>query len=625
MIHAMKEIGKFLSAQNQQQNPLDTLVEDASDQGRYPHLIMIRYEKTGGSWQYHDVQYKPLTSGMKLKILYKRGASNGPDLTPTCKITDLKKTFPNKYVSWFKTYHTHDAFDEESRQMIRELYDATKNQEETIFQDIQTNLDEIQDGKGTVITPVFVKNDSSQKYLGDLSFFQDFLLDTTLKKFRYSKAAKTYSFEKNKVCAICGEKAPEVFGFFTDLKFYNLDKPGMVTGGFDHKNAWKNYPVCKSCAFDVRTGFTYICDQLDFRFYGHRYYFIPKINNPARYEEILTALETYKEQSFKEKDVHRITNDEHDLFNHVKDFRDNLTFDLLFYERPQKDVLRILLLIEDVLPSRISTLIKKKTWVDSLDVFKNWTGKDGMPLITFNFGIVRNFFPNTPKEGNYDKAFLEITQKIFHGRRLDKQLILNRIMNKIRSEFIGTDHTTNTQNPEKFDVLKGFMLLLYLTALNLFDKQSEVSMTDEIMNFPEIQTKEEFPKKLDAFFHQFGNFFPDPARKATFLLGVLTRFLLNIQSREKGGATPFRSKLKGLKMNAYDLIGLFPEIIEKLEQYKKNYYGPLETYISKTLLEAGHYSGWRIPLDELNFLFVLGMNLSSNFKIQSITEEDNDE
>lgn len=624
MIHAMKEIGKCLTANQQQQNPLETLVEDAFDQGRYPHLIMIRYEKREGTWQYRDVQYKPLTSAMKLKILYKRGSSKGPDLTPTCKITDLKKTFPNKYVSWFKTYHTHDAFDEESRQMIRELYEATKNQEETIFQDIQTNLDEIQDGKSTVITPVLVKNDSSQKYLGDLSFFQDFLLDTTLKKFRYSKAAKTYSFEKNKVCAICGEKAPEVFGFFTDLKFYNLDKRGMVSGGFDHKNAWKNYPVCKSCAFDVRTGFAYICDHLDFSFHGHRYYLIPKINDPSEYASILPALETYKEQSFKEKNVHRITQDEHDIFNYIKGLNDYLTFDLFFYYRSQKDVLRILLLIEDVLPSRISRLLQAKLQVDSLEIFKQWTGKDGKPLVSFNFGILRTFFPK-PDNMEKDKSFLEITQKIFQGRKVDKSLILNEIMRKIRSDFIDTELLQKTSSPEKFSVMKGFMLLLYMMILDLFDNQSEVIMKDEIMHLPEIQSREELPGKLDTFFQQYSHFFSDPARKAIFLVGVLTRFLLNIQSREKDGATPFRSKLKGLKMNAHDLIGLFPEIIEKLEQYKKNYYGPLETYISKTLLEAGHYSGWRIPLDELNFLFVLGMNLSSYFKIQNIMEDDHDE
>ena len=79
-------------------------------------------------------------------------------------------------------------------------------------------------------------------------------------------------------------------------------------------------------------------------------------------------------------------------------------------------------------------------------------------------------------------------------------------------------------------------------------------------------------------------------------------------------------------MNAYDVSILLPEIIEKLEQYDKNYYRPLEELISKILLAAGNYKNWRIPIDELNFIFVLGMNLSKYFKIREDEkqEEQND-
>jgi len=50
-----------------------------------------------------------------------------------------------------------------------------------------------------------------------------------------------------------------------------------------------------------------------------------------------------------------------------------------------------------------------------------------------------------------------------------------------------------------------------------------------------------------------------------------------------------------------------PKIQNKLEEYKKNYYRPLESLISVYFLEAG--KNWKIATDELNFYFVLGMNL----------------
>jgi CRISPR-associated protein Csh1 len=60
-------------------------------------------------------------------------------------------------------------------------------------------------------------------------------------------------------------------------------------------------------------------------------------------------------------------------------------------------------------------------------------------------------------------------------------------------------------------------------------------------------------------------------------------------------------------MREEDFKALLPKIQNKLEEYGKNYYRPLEALISGYFLEAG--KGWRISTDELNFYFVLGMNL----------------
>ena len=131
-----------------------------------------------------------------------------------------------------------------------------------------------------------------------------------------------------------------------------------------------------------------------------------------------------------------------------------------------------------------------------------------------------------------------------------------------------------------------------------------------------IETKEKFEEKVELFFNNFSDFFTHDAYHGIFLMGVLAQFLLNIQQNERN-ATPFRSRLKGLKMDARDISYLLPEIIEKLEQYGSNFYRPLENLISKYLISAGHYSSWRVSIDEMNFIFVLGMNLSRYFKVRT--------
>ena len=138
-----------------------------------------------------------------------------------------------------------------------------------------------------------------------------------------------------------------------------------------------------------------------------------------------------------------------------------------------------------------------------------------------------------------------------------------------------------------------------------------------------IKSNSEFEPKIAVFFDNFSDFFTSDAHCGIFLLGVLTQFLLNIQMRERG-ATPFRSRLKGLKMDAREVSWLLPEIISKLEQYKANYYRPLEVAVSKYLVSAGTLNRSNIPVDEVNFIFALGMTLSPYFKIRQENDVENE-
>lgn len=144
-----------------------------------------------------------------------------------------------------------------------------------------------------------------------------------------------------------------------------------------------------------------------------------------------------------------------------------------------------------------------------------------------------------------------------------------------------------------------------------------------------IESKEELEEKTKLFFSNFKEFFESDAHISVFLIGVLAQFLLNIQ-KDKRNATPFRSRLKGLKMNSRDISVLLPEIIEKIEQYKKQYgihyqYKGIADLASKYLISSGNFRNWNIPVDEMNFIFVLGMNLAQYFKIKSNANTDNEQ
>ena len=109
-------------------------------------------------------------------------------------------------------------------------------------------------------------------------------------------------------------------------------------------------------------------------------------------------------------------------------------------------------------------------------------------------------------------------------------------------------------------------------------------------------------QRIERFFEANKAFFNSDSKKATFLEGVLTQKLLNIQWMDKK-ATPFRTKLHGLKMNEALIKRLLPEIQNKLEEYEKNYYRDLESLIANHFVLAG--LNWKEVDDELSFYFVL--------------------
>ena len=133
----------------------------------------------------------------------------------------------------------------------------------------------------------------------------------------------------------------------------------------------------------------------------------------------------------------------------------------------------------------------------------------------------------------------------------------------------------------------------------------------EIFERAESGERKEISQKISSFFSNFGDFFDSDAKKAVFLEGVLAQFLLDAQSQERGGATPFKANLNRGNLDEKEVKKLFPKIQTRLEDYGENNYHPLATIISKYFVLAG--SGWRMSKEEISFCFQLGMNLSCLF------------
>jgi len=612
MIQAIKELGEYkLKREHRDMSDiLSTLVQNPNQTGRYPLVFIVVFSlKEGDKVSYSHILLEETDKEKSKKYLYRRASSQGPNYTLTC-ITgeNFQKTLKNRIEGWFKkikkTKKEQVIFElktEEERvkvpvaPILENLYESFRENKTKIFEELTQKWDEVRaslkkkGGTGVVLTIGFADIDGNIKYMGDFPEFKNFLLDCKVFKLRGI-------YKEKHVCSIC-QRYTEVYGnAVTDIfKFYTLDKPGYIAGGFQKLDAWKNFPLCLDCTLRIEEGKDFLDSYLQFSMGKNKYYLIPKfILGIKEAKEIINDFFTIATRSKDTlAEIKHISEDEKEILEELGKYEDLLTYNFMFFERQKgsSTIHRINLIVEDILPSRLNTIFEMKKKAEEPEIFKNIKiSKNKYENIEFRFDVFRGFVSS----GN----FLEVIDKTFRGTTLNRSLLFSWLMKTIRKYFINEQYL-------KPIILRAFVCLNFFEKLGILEKNNYIIKRGAIMT--------DLKDKAEEFFQKFPEAFYSSACKAVFLLGALAQKLLDIQYRERGGLTPFRKNLKNLMMREYDFKTLLPRIQNKLEEYKKNYYRSFESLISAYFLEAG--KDWKIATDELNFYFVLGMNLKDEIDI----------
>jgi CRISPR-associated protein Csh1 len=502
------------------------------------------------------------------RYLYKAGESKGNKPAPIAPVTDVEKTF-KKIKSWIDTSIKIPDLTDDEKKLIKSISDTLENNGQKITDSIQNKISEISKKESKFLT---IKFNNGQKYLGDYEVFQKAYKHLSLQKIQKLSA-------ENKVCSICGETKANVSARTSVYNFDTDDKPGFISE-FNKENFWKNIPVCQDCRELLERGKEFIDFKLTFKFYGLKYQLIPKtlLDDNETIKEVIDILsDSQKAISLKERTIKRLTNDEDEILEYIseKGDRDVISLNFLFLQTKQSAE-RILLLIEDVLPSRIRKIFEAKEIVDSIYCEE------------FNFGKIRTFFSKSDddkRNPDLDKYFLEIVDSVFKGKRLDFSFLTKFFMQYIRKEFI-TDQYYLTRAKDA------------MMCTSFFEKLG-------LINFEEEEMEENIFKEI---FAKYGKSLSTPAKRGIFLLGVLTQMLLKKQYSDRN-SKPFMKKLKSLKMDEKDIKALLPEVMNKLEEYDSFDKGKriIAQEASRYLLEAG--DNWKMSIDEINYYFACGMNM----------------
>jgi CRISPR-associated protein Csh1 len=552
MLSAIKEIGDLVSTK--------AISSDRRIEGK---ILAIVLNDNNSAFQEIGIE----DYMVKNEHLYLQSRSKGRDTSPFLPLSNKnpEKSY-EKIARWFKKC----AEIKENKELIEKINKVLIQEKESILSTIRTKSNDLPKKDKTKF--LTLKLDGGRKFVGEHDTFRKAVCNFAKEKINKSSAS-------NKVCSVCGEPQDNVSARTFVYQFDTDDKPGFIAGGFNTEHNWKNIPVCEVCRDLLKRGREFIDSKLNFKFYGLSYSLIPRMltGNKEVLTEIINILsDTSQSISLKERIKKRITSDENEILEFIADKKDILSLNFLFLQK-QNSAERILLLIENVFPSRIRAIFNAKDEVDS--VFNE----------DFTFGRIRTFFSKSDegkRKSDLNKYFLEIVDAVFKGRWLDFSFLAKFHMNVIRREFVNEGFFT-------FRVKDTMMNTMFFENLGL-------------INFGEGKDMEE--GSFDSIFSRYGKSLNSSEKRGIFLLGVLTQMLLNKQYADRK-AKPFMKKLKSLKMGERDIIALMPEVQNKLEEYDSFDKGKraIASEASKYLLAAG--DGWKISVDEINFHFACGMNL----------------
>jgi CRISPR-associated protein Csh1 len=594
---------------------IDILAEEIPTD--YKVILILLNEN---NYKYEDIKIEEVKDNGK-KYLLITGGSGGTNYTPTAKLTELEKTLEKKIFKYFIS--KVNKLKNKSYAFINEINKELQEKKETIKNYIKNLINEKRNKKDKyLVTIAFQRDNNKILYLADLVN-----KDSINKDLNNFDQIIIEDFEKNlgkpekAICFACNEYK-NVYSKGFPIKFYTFDKLNYIAGGFKESDMYKNFPLCLDCIYKIRKGYNIIQKYFSFRIGKIDYYLIPSFvyaNEQLRQELVNNFFNNLiKNKKDTLKQIKRITRDEREILYELSEQNSFIIYNFLFYEK-DNNAFKIKMYIQSVLPSNIHKI------QTSIEKALNKIEKLLSISIDFRLDDLREIVNDD------EKIFLTLLNNIFTLKSIPKKVIFSNLvlflqrewLNKLSSAILKKEEQRSKKELERI-VNITFIFLLMLMYLNILKDYDNLALEKEEINMDNLSKI----NSLDNFFENFKEAFPNDLLKGIFLLGILTKYLLIYQLKNKG-SIPFIKNIRNLKMNETDFKNLFRELENKLYEYEiahKQDLQKLKEKISYYFLQAG--ANWKnkypgLLNEELNYYFVLGMNLYDKIKETIEKEEEN--
>jgi len=612
---AIAAIGEWQLEENKNLEPVDLYIENMFPGKDYQMLLLvfgIINDNGELTCEYKGIDIEKVSAEKEeyRKFAYRKGSANGGDITLTTKISSPVETKINGIkTKTFKNIISFDKGEHSDSKYFGILKNAFLDKENLIKLEIDERFKNFTKDE-TVSTGLSFKivENGIERYLRDYDLIKELIiLSGSTTNFTH---AGIESKSKNKVSSVSGIKSNDIYGFAAPFKYSSPDKPGFISGFFNKKLNWRNYPISSDETLMLEIGRKYIQQNLTGYFYGNEYMTVPHPiikTNTQDLKSIIRLLKTAfddEKQAKNEKKkraedrVQKIIAEQKNYFN----------LDILFFAEDKKTgAITINLMLEEILPSRFRKLfIDAPEKVNKNPLFKNAiTIKKELQDLVFSYQIVKGFF---------EENFLDVVQKLFLGKSLSQEYIYENITGIIRKNHNSAKTSDGWVEPMNWTILKAIMLISYLQDLKAINynqnyKYMEIESTQKKESRFNLEGFNEFVKTNSSFLDS-------DIKVGIFAVGVLVRFLYDIQSQSLNTSNPpFENKLKGYKLNPEILMKVYTEALDKIQKYQKNNYVYTELreiinnqFILKT------FELTKMTNNELSFYFVAGLEIGKQFK-----------
>lgn len=604
MIHQFVEIGGFYRQVEGADDDLAQYAQDPAQVFGSKTVLLIVFSAAG----YEGIQVEEYDPTHRLRYLFRPGPSNGFEPTGTSAmprwnpkqagdfekrvLTKLTKRLPKSAESASKDAQEIESWEREALAAFATVEScATK-----VLADIAAKHTDPKEGG--ILTLCWRLPDGQLRRVGDFKAFQQ-----SLTKAGRSSASSMKTVGESTgtgECSICGTKNVTVSGLLRidPFKFYTVDKPGAVSGGFDSAQAWRNFPVCAGCAARAQFSGERLKKNLTFDYYGFQYLVLPSVvqPNPTSLHELLDRLCRAR---VNRTDAARLTDAEDEIFWAVAQERNIVQLDLVFYELGGRSF-RPALHVSGLLPSHFLAVFQARDRVDTHPWLRPGVKGSLLPK-PYSFGMLRDVLKG------FNAEFLEATRAALTCRRFGDRTLVRFGMQLARQDFV-----SGVNWRQRIGAL--YASMLFFEQLTSSAKGGTV-VTVQFGNSPQAERVRRVLAESNGALR--GN----PEAQAAFLTGACCKRIEQIQ-RDGLGSAPFREKYKGLKLAQKDLRQLFVDASAKAQAYEDQ-----EQIVSGLLGCAAEALRacpdiWSLAADEVSYYFALGLALASRFAKSSEDQED---